>query len=684
MSRIERFLDHFEELSKENAKHFAGLPHDTVFELYNLICGPKEDACVFKAVWGNLARDRFGKGCFSQYKCRISKRKLNYCKLQPKNPSLWMYLWAIPRPIMEATCPTSEDVGPTSQNRNTNNDHVDLVGAFINDEREDDSGGYGEDEDAISSDDDVGSEYGEDEDAHSSEDVSELVTPPSKKRKNEQSRKGKTLFMDLPDLDSEAMRKYSLRQLQNAPSWIRDWLDSKGFAAGLKLDGYPPHFITKDVRKELQQNGFAVIKGVFDLSLLKEATRYIEIKQRSERIDIRSYEKLCRQRHTVGLVTKNGWTKTDYVGYAQQVITASPNLYTCLSELYGTSRLFPNLYEYKYNFGRSSNANDEFEFVHADVNYSKLLFAEQVGLPIDEMYQFITPLTPMSPETTTVYLSKGFHRHWKAATYRAMKHGHWTRHGWQACSPFKQFLSEDVEKLIEPTLTPLRADPGDLIIFAATLPHGPNLNSTSALRIAAYPYLAPRLDFGEETSKPRSYLPNDIDSITDSIQFAACPVYSAHAACKYKLSRISRQFFPCLPYRELRRSLLGDYLFGFKSSKEFENSKFAKYLFGPTSPERTAVIEVTNELMTSELCSWNDEMEKLLTIHEDHSVGEDPECSLCNRITQATLEQWWHSTDAVYHLLIDCCCVRCKRVKQLGWKHWKDSNGCTCTVCVDK
>jgi hypothetical protein len=203
-------------------------------------------------------------------------------------------------------------------------------------------------------------------------------------------------------------------------------LESKGFASGLNLDGYQPHFITADVRKELQENGFAVIKGVFNMDLLKEATRSIEIKQRSEQIDRLSYKKLCRKRHAVGLVTKNGWTKTDYVGYAQQVITASPNLYKCLSELYGTTRLFPNFYEYKYNYGRSSNDGDKFEFIHADVNYAQLLFAEQVGLPVDEMYQFITPLTPMSAEGTTVYVPKGFNRHWKAATYRAMKDRHWT------------------------------------------------------------------------------------------------------------------------------------------------------------------------------------------------------------------------------------------------------------------
>lgn len=122
---------------------------------------------------------------------------------------------------------------------------------------------------------------------------------------------------------------------------------------GLDLTAREPIFITASARIELQTQGFTVIKNALDKKLLAEVVRFIHLKQQSEGVDSQAYRHLSKHRHAVGLVTKNGWTKFDYVGPVQEIITGLPNLYTCMSELYGTSRLCPNFYEYKYNYGRS-------------------------------------------------------------------------------------------------------------------------------------------------------------------------------------------------------------------------------------------------------------------------------------------------------------------------------------------
>jgi len=739
MEKIATFLNQFEVLSKENANKFAGLQLDDVRKLYQITY---EESFVLNSEWIQLAKRKYGSKIFKRYRIRGSHGTINYCKLQPKDPTHWKYLWSPYRNEVRgcyvATGDALDSVNkeeitgniansaygespfsqerPQVQQRSLTSDSLSSINQRV-------IARSGQIEDSAYSelltttgdplDSCVLSEYTQCDSVNQK--VIETIHLASKKSTIEPSSKQKRLLdhyddedqddndevypepevekgtgkraktapysTHLPDLDSEEMREYAKRQLKTAPSWIQNWLKAKGFATGLHLDGYEPHFITAAIRKELKENGFAVIKGVFDIVVLNEARRYIEIKQKSEQINESSYEKLCRKNFAVGLVTKNGWTKTDYAGYAQQVVTASPNLYKCVSELYGTTRLLPNFYEYKYNYGRSDNNGNEPEFTHSDVNYPQLLFAEQAGLQIDDMYQFITPFTPMSPESTTVYVAKGFNQHWKEATYRAMKAGHWSRCGWQACNPLHQFLPEDVQNLIKPTLTPLKADPGDFIIFSATLPHGPNLNSTGAIRIAAYPYLAPYL-IGREALNDRSYLPNGVDSVLNSVRLGVCPKYSAHAACKYELKLFSRHFFPLLPYRELWRSLLADCLFGFKSWQAFERSEFAKLLFAPPSPEQSAYIGCVHDHMASDLQYWNDEMEALLTDHEDHSI-QDPRCALCNRLAQATLEQWWHSTEAVYHRLEACHCHRCDAVKQLGWKHWQETGGCTCPVCVN-
>jgi hypothetical protein len=90
------------------------------------------------------------------------------------------------------------------------------------------------------------------------------------------------------------------------------------------------------------------------------------IKERSEGIDAKAYDTLSGCNYSFGVVTMQGWNKHDYVGMLQQAMTSSPNLIRCASELYGTSRLQPNFYEYKYSFGRpDENDGKVFEFFHA-------------------------------------------------------------------------------------------------------------------------------------------------------------------------------------------------------------------------------------------------------------------------------------------------------------------------------
>lgn len=216
--------------------------------------------------------------------------------------------------------------------------------------------------------------------------------------------------------------------------------------------------------------------------------------------------------------------------------------------------------------GDPRNGNG-FEFVRADCNYPQLLFAEQAGLPVSDLfYQVIVPLTHMDPSTTTVYVAKEFQQHWKSATYRALKVKSWARNGWKTCSPLERFLAEDVDILIKKNLVPIAANVGDVVIFSSLLPHRPNLNAGKELRIAAYPFFAPFLS--EQSSynhlAVKSYLPNSLASVHDSVLNGTCPQFSAHPWCDYKLSTVSQRAFPILPKVHLPRSLLGDCLFGFR------------------------------------------------------------------------------------------------------------------------
>jgi hypothetical protein len=352
METVATFLNNFEPLSGENARKFVGLTHDAAFKIYETTHGTIQKSSVFKSAWGQLVRRKFGNEILSRNRSHGCTSTIRYCKLQPKDPGLWTYLLSRSSgtksaslsidqnsvAINEATvsidqgtfvsCPLdsiNEEAFTSIERIEANQDSPQVQGSsiassdpiessskqkrYLNVDPEDNKGIDREDEGPARP-------YADEVYFFEEETTSDGgLDDTSRKRA-----KPEPLFMDLPDLNSKRMRKYAKQQLKNAPSWIRNWLEANGFAAGLNLDGYQPHFITANIRKELQENGFAVIKGVFDLDLLKEAARYVQIKQNSERIHESSYKDLCRRRFAVGLVTKNGWTKTDYAGYAQQVI----------------------------------------------------------------------------------------------------------------------------------------------------------------------------------------------------------------------------------------------------------------------------------------------------------------------------------------------------------------------------
>ena len=125
-------------------------------------------------------------------------------------------------------------------------------------------------------------------------------------------------------------------------------------------------YLTEEAQEELKIKGWTVIKQVLDIDILAEIIDYIELKQESESILKDAYLSLSRAAHNVGLVTKEGWTKFDYAGRVQQILSIDPNLYTLAAELYQTTRLTTNFYEYKYNYGREESCRKNcFEFVHA-------------------------------------------------------------------------------------------------------------------------------------------------------------------------------------------------------------------------------------------------------------------------------------------------------------------------------
>jgi hypothetical protein len=287
----------------------------------------------------------------------------------------------------------------------------------------------------------------------------------------------------------------------------------------------------------------------------------------------------------------------------------------------------------------------------------------------------------MSPSGNTLWIAKGFHRVWKEATYRSVKAGYWNRWGWNSCSPDKQFLDEDVRKHIVPNLFGLTAGPGDLIIIKPTIPHGPNQNSSS-LRLAAYPYLVPllRADPLSDPLQLRSFMPNSLASVKNSVLKGACPELEAHPYMDVKVPKISKPFFPLLPARSLPLSLLGECLYGFKSWPIFEESDLAKVLFGKDHGARLKVSASMQKPIYAAFKAWNDTVEKWLGIHESHGT-KTLQCGLCRRLESSTMLQWWHSTEAARHRRRGCRCNRCCVALEYDWRMWTEADGCSCYVC---
>jgi hypothetical protein len=188
----------------------------------------------------------------------------------------------------------------------------------------------------------------------------------------------------MPVLNTPEMHDYAMRQLKRTtnygeqvmPPWIQELLDDCSLSTGVDIKQWPSKFITEDILLSLQTKGPTVIKQVIEPEFLTELERYIHLEQQSEGITTcTDYRKFNGHRNVVqnSLVTKQGWYKGGYAGLVQQALNSHPNLYTCAAELYGTSRICTNFYEYKYSFGQPSNKANELEFFHAGNYFTKLL-----------------------------------------------------------------------------------------------------------------------------------------------------------------------------------------------------------------------------------------------------------------------------------------------------------------------
>ena len=289
----------------------------------------------------------------------------------------------------------------------------------------------------------------------------------------------------------------------------------------------------------------------------------------------------------------------------------------------------------------------------------------------------------MKKNGATVYFAAGFHKVWKEATHRSLKLGHWSRNGWQTCNPLKQFISEDVNKLIKNQLKPVEANIGDIIIFSPFLPHGPNLNAFKYVRIAAYNYYGRLTSNVDESNfqNAECYLPNSITKVANSVLFGTCPKYAAHPWSNYALHRNSINFYSKLPYRSALFTNLAKSLFGIQSWQFFEKSEEANIIFNTKCDINIQKEMIFNmqSILIENLSTLNNETEIMINNHEKHQF--DNNCILCLRKSSASLSQWWHSSDAIIHQKRHCKCILCKTVKQKGWKSIRDKKGCNCLLC---
>jgi len=691
IEQIKAFLRQFKPLLPEK---YLGITIDTLVELYESQYGGYSDRSQLRSGMFTAVAEVFGSSCIGNYKDKKeSKKHIKYCRIAPNEPGLPVpllenkyYFEHSGRnqspPIVRNTC-TLMELDFSWQNHacilDCNMVVEDQKDNKTSKEEEMPQNSKQENEFDTNDSKFVNSNIEIQSDSVAFVEIRDKVVDTELSTTNHKS----VFPLPIPPLNSKEMYDYSWKQFRTAPQWLQEFHQHPTFANGFDLQGHIPIIMTDLRRKQLNQDGFLVIPNILPIHLLNETKRYILMEQQSENVETDSYKIFSRQRFAPGYVTKQGWNKFGYAGIPQQVITALPNLYVCMAELYNTSRLATNFYEYKFNFGRSEQNGNNLEFFHADCNYAEVLFAEQIGLPVNNLlWQVIVPLTPMNPKTTTVYFAKGFHLYWKDATYRALKAGKWTRRGWKTCNPYNQFLRLDVENLIQKKLTPVSTEVGDIIIFSSLIPHGPNLNATKETRIALYPYFTPHLSLQcvENPTEVMSYFPNSLKSVKSSVQTGACPDYAANPWVNYKLSKVSRNFFPFLPYYQLPLSLLGECLFGFKPWTNFD-SMMAKSLFGMENT-RTELIKLMEQRIYEAFQIWNHRIVYWLRIHFEHPLLQPIKCVLCLRLENCTLAKWWHSTDAIIHKQLGCACVRCKLTQQFGWKLLNEITNCNRSDCL--
>jgi len=316
----------------------------------------------------------------------------------------------------------------------------------------------------------------------------------------------------------------SRRNRMNCPAHIHAVLNTtrRKFENALNPSA-SPMFITQQVRKVLDSDGFVVIPNVIRTELIEELKRYVILKMESEGVfDSSAYLEVGGPRHTIGLVTKYGWTKLDYTGPFQHILASDTGIYLLTCELLGATRLVPNFYEYKVSHPSTvkRKAGTKFEFIHVDGNYQKLLELADVGIDFTKLfYQIIVPITDMEPDGATVSFAKGFHKYWESVTRRALKHNCWTRRGWKATNPMKHIRKGDVDRYITSKWTPVTAASGSVIVFNSVLPHAPSMNKSGKVRIAGYNFYAPLISEQDVTHPERasSFLPNSLGAVRTSV-----------------------------------------------------------------------------------------------------------------------------------------------------------------------
>lgn len=182
-------------------------------------------------------------------------------------------------------------------------------------------------------------------------------------------------YATIPDLNTNEMKQYALQQLIKAPLRIQKLLSalSSSNIDGIKMNNISTLYLTQQQRDIFDNEGFLTISNIISLQLIDELKKYISLKLQSENMFSEySYLTFHGPKYNIGLVTKYGWTKIDYLGPIQQILSSIPGIYRVACEYLGTNRLLANGYEYKVCHPREENGS-EFEFVHAgNCNFLKL------------------------------------------------------------------------------------------------------------------------------------------------------------------------------------------------------------------------------------------------------------------------------------------------------------------------